>query len=118
MSDEEESMGEHAIDALYDLGYGAGALMTGEVDEAADRFLTASGEALDAVTDGGFSHLVDRVEGDTGLDLGAMAHDGVQYVGEALGDAAWAATEAVEGAYDTVSDTAGEAYDTVAGWFE
>ena len=140
MSDEDISMGEHAIDAAYDLGYGIGAVLTGELDEASDRFLDASSSALDAITDGGFSHLVDRVEGDLGIDLRETVEDGVQFVGEAIGDFAWDATEAVgdaadwvaggvedvvdsvgeaaEDAYDAVSDAAGDAYDTVAGWFE
>jgi hypothetical protein len=139
MSDEDISMSEHAIDAAYDLGYGVGAVLTGDLDEAADRFLDASSSALDAITDGGFSHLVDRVEGDLGIDLRETVEDGVQFVGEALGDAAWEATEAVgdaidwvsegaedivdtvgdaaEDAYDTVSGAAEAAYDEVAGWF-
>jgi hypothetical protein len=50
MSDEDISMSEHAIDAAYDLGYGVGAVLTGELDEAADRFLDASSSALDAIT--------------------------------------------------------------------
>jgi hypothetical protein len=140
MSDEDISMSEHAIDAAYDLGYGVGAVLTGEFDEAADRFLDASSSALDAITDGGFSHLVDRIEGDLGIDLRETVEDGVQWAGEALGDAAWEATEAVgdavdwvaegaedivdtvgdvaEEAYDTVADAAGDVYDEVAGWFE
>lgn len=128
MSDEDESFGEHAVDAAYDLGYGAAALVDGEFDVATDAFLDASSEALDAITDGGFSHLVDRFEGDTGIDTRELVEDGAQFVGEALGDAAWAVSEGAEAiydtvsdtvsdAYDTVSDTAEDAYDTVAGWF-
>jgi hypothetical protein len=93
MSDEDISMGEHAIDALYDTGFAVGALVSGEFDVAGDRFLDASSSALDAISDGGFSHLVDRFEGDTGIDTREAVEDGVQYVGEALGDAAWEATE-------------------------
>lgn len=131
MSDEEEfgSIGEEAIDALYDTGYAVGALVSGEPEVAVDRFLDASSSALDAVSDGGFSHLVDRIEGDTGLDLRDTVQDGLETVGNAMGDAAWAATEAAgeaydsvsetaSEAYDSVSDTASEAYDTVAGWME
>lgn len=101
MSDEDISMGEHAIDALYDTGFAVGALASGEFEVAGDRFLDASSSALDAITDGGFSHLVDRFEGDTGIDTRGAVEDGVQYVGEALGDAAWEATEWVS---DTVDE--------------
>ena len=131
MSDDEGfgSIGEEAIDALYDTGYATAALISGDVDVAVDHYLDASSSALDAVTDGGFSHLVDRFEADTGIDTRETFEDGVQYVGEALGDAAWEATEyvgevyddvssAAGEAYDDVSSAAGEAYDTVTGWFE
>lgn len=141
MSDDEfGSIGEEAIDALYDTGYATAALISGDVDVAVDRYLDASSSALDAVTDGGFSHLVDRFEADTGIDARETFQWATQYVGEAIGDAAWGATESlgeVYGdvsetagevydtvsetageAYDYASETAGEAYDTVAGWFE
>jgi len=130
MSEEEfGSIGEEAIDALYDTGFATAALISGDVDVAVDRYLDASSSALDAVTDGGFSHLVDRFEADTGIDTREVFEDGVQYVGEAIGDAAWEATEYVgevyedvsetaSEVYDDVSETANEAYDTVAGWFE
>ena len=140
MSDEDESIGENAIDAMYDLGYATGALLDGEFEVATDHFLDASSSALDAITDGGFSHLVDRFEGDTGIDLRESVEDGLEWAGEALGDAAWTATEAVGDAYDWAAETAGDAvdavtdtaedayefagdvasdaYDTVAGWFE
>lgn len=120
MSEEEEfgSIGEDAIDALYDTGYAVGALVSGEPEVAVDRFLDASGSALDAITDGGFSHLVDRVEGDTGLDLRDTVQDGLETAGNAMGDAAWAATEAAGEVYDDVAAGAEEGYDTVAGWLE
>lgn len=130
MSDDEfGSIGEEAIDALYDTGYATAALISGDVDVAVDHYLDASSSALDAVTDGGFSHLVDRFEADTGIDTRETFQDATQYVGEAIGDAAWEATEYVGEVYedvsetagevyDSVSETAGEAYDTVAGWFE
>ncbi len=126
MSDEDfGSIGEEAIDALYDTGFATGALLSGDVDTAADRYLDASSSALDAITDGGFSHLVDRFEGDTGIDTRELLEDGLRYVGESLGDAAYDAVEYagevyddaagfVGGVGDVVSDTAGGVYDAVS----
>jgi hypothetical protein len=116
MSDEEEfgSIGEEAIDALYDTGYAVGALVSGEPEVAVDHFLDASSSALDAITDGGFSHLVDRFEEDTGIDTREVVQDGLEYVGEAIGDAAWEATEFVGEVYDDVSDVASDVYDEVS----
>lgn len=111
-------MGESAVDALYDTGYAVGALISGEPEVAVDHFLDASSSALDAITDGGFSHVLDRFEADTGLDTRELVQDGLEFVGETLGDAAYGATEFVGDAASEVADFAGDTYDTVAGWFE
>ncbi len=116
MSDEEEfgSMGEDALDALYETGAAVTYLVSGEPEEAVDSFLDASSSALDAITGGGFSHVVDRFEEDTGIDTREVFQDGLETVGNELGEAAYEATEFVGEVYDDVSEYAGEIYDDVS----
>jgi hypothetical protein len=108
------SIGEDAVDALYDTGFATGALLSGDLETAADRYLDASSSALDALTDGGFSHLVDRFEADTGIDTREVLEDGLEYVGGAVGDAAYDAVEYAGEVYDDAAGFAGEVYDSVS----
>lgn len=99
MSESAEGFGDiagDAVDALYDFGYAAGALATGDLDVAADRFLDASGEAINVITGGVAGQVADRFEEDTGVDVREFAKDAVEDAGNAMGDAAYAAGEAIE----------------------
>jgi hypothetical protein len=115
MSDEEDlGIGEHFVDTFYEAGQAIGDLVTGDFDGAQENFLDMSRDALDTISDGGFSHLVDRMNEDTGLDMREELTDGLQSAGEAIGDAVYDGVQAVGDAVDYVEDAAGDAYDAVS----
>ncbi len=128
MSEENDvGIGEHFVDTFYEAGQAIGALATGDLDAAQENFLDMSRDALDTITDGGYSHFVDRMNEDTGLDLRQELTEGLETVGgvigegiydgvEAIGDAANAVGEAAGDAVEWVGDTAEEAYDEAAGF--
>jgi hypothetical protein len=123
--DGDVGIGEHFVDTFYEAGQAIGALATGDLDAAQENFLDMSRDALDTISDGGYSHLIDRMNEDTGLDMrqefteglnevggaiGEFVYDGVQ----AVGDAAEAVGEAAGDAAEWVGDTASDAYDAAA----
>jgi hypothetical protein len=131
MADEEDGGGisENFVDTFYEAGQAIGALATGDLEAAQENFLDMSRDALDTITDGGYSHLIDRMNEDTGLNLREELVDGLDTVGsaigeavydgvQAVGDAAEAVGEAAGDAAEWVGDTASDAYDAVADLFD
>ena len=116
MADEEEAGGisENFVDTFYEGGQAIGALITGDLEAAQENFLDMSRDALDTITDGGFSHLVDRMNDDLGMDLREELVDGLNTVGGAIGEAVYDGVEAVGDAAEWVGDTASDAYDAAA----
>jgi hypothetical protein len=130
MSDDGDvGIGEHFVDTFYEAGQAIGDLVTGDLEGAQENFLDMSRDALDTITDGGYSHLIDRMNEDTGLDMreefteglndvgsaiGEFVYDGVQ----AVGDAAEAVGEAAGDAAEWVGDTAGDAVDAVGDFID
>jgi len=114
MSDEEDlGIGEHFVDTFYEAGQAIGALATGDFDAAQENFLDMSRDALDTISDGGFSHLVDRMNEDTGLDLREELVEGLDTVGSAIGEAVYDGVEWAGDAIDTAGEAVGDAVDYV-----
>ncbi len=114
MSDEGDvGIGEHFVDTFYEAGQAIGALATGDLDAAQENFLDMSRDALDTVTDGGYSHLIDRFNEDTGMDLRQEFTEGLDTVGSAIGEAVYDGVQAVGDAAEWVGDTAGDAAEWV-----
>lgn len=119
MSDEEDlGIGEHFVDTFYEAGQAIGALATGDFDAAQENFLDMSRDALDTISDGGFSHLVDRMNEDTGLDMREEFTEGLDAVGSAIGEAVYDGVEWAGDAIDSVGEAAGEAYEAAENLYD
>jgi hypothetical protein len=114
MSDEEDAgIGEHFVDTFYEAGQAVGALVTGDLEAAQENFLDMSRDALDTISDGGFSHLIDRMNEDMGLDLRQELVEGLDTVGSAIGEAVYDGVQAVGDAAEAVGDFVGDGVDAV-----
>jgi len=110
MSDENDvGIGEHFVDTFYEAGQAIGALATGDFEGAQENFLDMSRDALDTISDGGYSHFIDRMNEDTGLDLRQELTEGLDAVGGAIGEAVYDGVEALGDAADVVGEAAGDA---------
>jgi hypothetical protein len=102
MSDEDESLGDRLSNVAYDATEGVVDLAQGDGDGAVDHFLDMSRDALDVVTDGGFSTWVDRENNEHDMDLRETVKEGLHDAGEWVGDRVHDGVEAVEDAANWV----------------